>query len=96
MIQHEITIYTCEAEEFFLETLDRDLKKHRESGLPAFRSWHENGNLWEEIYYLHGLKHREGGLPEIRNWGIDGNHFSEYYYRNGRLYCKGDLPALSE
>jgi hypothetical protein len=97
MIRHEITI-----SKFFkpvnhvLFTLNRDLKKHREGGFPAERSWYKNGTLEMEIYYLNGKLHREGDLPAYRRWCWNGTLGYEEYYLNGKEHREEDLPAYRE
>ena len=92
MIEHEITIYRKSWANHSLKTLSRDLKKHREGELPAQRVWTSEGNLWEEYYWLHGLRHRENG-PAWRDWYVNGNLRQEFYYLNGGLHREDDLPA---
>jgi antitoxin component YwqK of YwqJK toxin-antitoxin module len=93
MIQHEITIYQFIYFRHYLGTWNRDLKRHREGDLPAYRGWYKNGNLWEESYRLNGLAHREGDLPAWRDWHENGNLGYESYYLNGKKHREGDLPA---
>jgi hypothetical protein len=89
MIRHEITISkNGYGGEYTLSTVNRDLKKHREGGLPARRWWHFNGTLRGEVYYLNGLQHREGGLPAVRAWCWNGTLWYDQYYRNGEEYDK--------
>jgi hypothetical protein len=94
MIQHEITIYEVKYGSRFLSTVSRDLKKHREGDLPAWREWYENGSLSVESYYLNGLYHREVDLPAYRGWYENGSLSVESYYLNGLYHREGGLPAF--
>jgi hypothetical protein len=93
MIQHEITIsFTGWNDALSLTTMNRDLKGHREDDLPAHRNWLMEGSLFEEMYYLNGLKHREGDLPAVRRWDGNGTLRWERYYLKGE-YHREDGPA---
>jgi antitoxin component YwqK of YwqJK toxin-antitoxin module len=96
MIRHEITINKVGIGELpTLDTFNRDLKKHREGGLPAFRGWHENGTFWKEEYYLNGKEHREGDLPALRIWYVEGSLWQVGYYQRGELH-REDGPAYRQ
>jgi antitoxin component YwqK of YwqJK toxin-antitoxin module len=87
MIQHEITINKRDyRENHTLKTVNRDLKKHRETG-PAWREWYPNGVLDREMRYLNGLKHREDG-PACRWWHENGNLSDKKYWLKGRYKGK--------
>ena len=93
MIEHEITIHKLT--HFGLpeiQSLNRDLKKHREDG-PAVREWKNNGILAREFYYLNGLKHREGDLPAVRYWHDNGNFWMEDFWLHGTFHRGQNLPA---
>jgi hypothetical protein len=93
MIRHEITINTGQ-DYHYLATLNRDLKNHREGGLPAWRVWNRDETLVREMYYLHGKRHREDGPSEMR-WHSNGNLGHESYSLNGDWH-REDGPAWRE
>ena len=54
--------------------------KHNESG-PAYRGWHKNGQLHEEVYHIHNKRHNPNG-PAQRLWYTNGQLAAELYFVN--------------
>lgn len=59
---------------------------------PAFREWHNNGQLSKICYYVHGTKHRADG-PAVVLYHENGEKYQEEYWVNGVLH-KVDGPAI--
>jgi hypothetical protein len=57
----------------------------------VIRTYHENGNICYEHYYLNEKHHREDG-PAYISYHENGNVWFEYYYINGKLH-REDGPA---
>jgi antitoxin component YwqK of YwqJK toxin-antitoxin module len=68
------------SEEFF----NSDGKRHNAAG-PAVRSWHENGQLVYESYWLNGKRHNAAG-PAVRYWYENGQLEYEMYYLHGKRH----------
>jgi antitoxin component YwqK of YwqJK toxin-antitoxin module len=75
------------SEEFF----NSEGKRHNAAG-PAYREWHENGQLKHEEYWLNGKRHNDAG-PAIRRWYENGQLWSEAYWINGRWLTKAEWEA---
>jgi hypothetical protein len=48
------------------------------------KTYHENGNIYSESYYLDGKYHREVG-PAYISYYPNGNVWYVYYYINGEV-----------
>ena len=62
--------------------------------LKCEQTWHENGQVRSETYYLNGMRHNENG-PAFRSWHDNGQLKYEFYYLNGNLHNPNG-PALRE
>jgi antitoxin component YwqK of YwqJK toxin-antitoxin module len=52
------------------------------------KEYYPNGNIWNEYYYLDGLRHREDGPARICYY-MNGNIWHEEYYINGIKHREG-------
>jgi antitoxin component YwqK of YwqJK toxin-antitoxin module len=75
------------SEEFF----NSEGNRHNAAG-PAYRSWHENGQLVYESYYLKGERHNAAG-PAFREWHENGQLAAEEYWLNGGQLPKAEWEA---
>lgn len=62
---------------------------HRENG-PALVRFYNNGNIYDEHYYLNGVRHREDGPAYIYYSGND-KIYLVYYYLKGIKYTKDEF-----
>ena len=53
------------------------------------QTWHENGQLESEQYWLNGERHNEAG-PAYRSWHESGENMSEQYWLNDSLLSKNE------
>jgi antitoxin component YwqK of YwqJK toxin-antitoxin module len=66
-------------------------RQHNDAG-PAFREWHENGQLVYESYWLNGNRHNAAG-PAVRRWHENGQLAVEEYWLNGMKLTKAEWEA---
>ena len=87
---------------FFLKASDDSAVKewrndagqlHRENDQPASISYHENGEIWFETWYLNDQLHRENDQPASIVYGENGEVEQEYWLLNDQLHRENDQPA---
>ena len=66
------------------EFRNSDGELHNEAG-PAYREWHEDGQLEHESYWLNGNRHNAAG-PAYREWHENGQLEYEGYWLNGNRH----------